>query len=183
MRLFYALIIPRQVKEELFNIISKFQSYIPTSVKWVEEENLHLTFKFIGEVEASQYSDLEERFSLVMQKCRQQKFVLHDIELFPQEGPRLIWVSLKSQTNQFSKASSYFSKILQEGGFKVENKAFTPHITLGRVKRNLIKPDIDIIEQEEISKIEFTIDRIALFSSTLTKKGPQYSILQMYNLR
>ncbi len=182
MRLFYGIQLPEEVKEELSEFIILLQSYIPTGVKWVEKENLHITFQFIGDVKPTQLAELEDDFITSISSCNSQKFMINSAEIFPLKQPRLIWVSLDSANNQLHKATKSLRNLLKNKGFILENKDFIPHITLGRIKSNLIKPQIEFILGAELKKEEFNINEISLFESNLTKRGANYRILKTYNL-
>ncbi len=183
MRLFYGIQLSEEMQDIIFDVILQLKSYIPAGIKWVEKENLHITFQFIGDVKTSQLSDLEDSFLSSISTCKNQNFKFESVQLFPLKQPRLIWIALTSENKQFSKASKSLRNFLKQQGFNLENKDFIPHITLGRIKTNLIKPEIEYILQTDLIKQEFCVNEIALFESNLTKRGAIYRILQTYNLQ
>jgi len=183
MRLFFGIQLADNIREYLSDLILEFQSYIPSGIKWVETENLHITFQFIGEVKPTQLEVVEENFLTSISACERQKFKITGLELFPLSKPRLIWISLSSENRQFAKATKSLRNFLKQAGFNIEDKEMVPHITLGRIKANLIKPQIDFILEKEIEKHDIDINAISLFESNLTKKGAIYRILQTYNLK
>lgn len=182
MRLFYGIQLPETIRERLFDLILDFKSYIPSGVKWVEKENLHITFQFVGDVKPTQLDDLEESFLSSISSCESQSFRVEGLEFFPAKQARLIWLSLNSQNKQFSKAVKRLQNLLKQQGFKLDSKEFIPHITLGRIKSNLMKAQIEFILQNKIELQDIDVNEITLFASNLTKKGPNYRILQTYNL-
>ena len=182
MRLFYGIQLPEEVHEHLFDVMLLLQNYIPSGVKWVEKENLHITFQFIGETKPTQLADLEESFLSSIAPCNEQKYTLDCTELFPLKQPRLIWVRLESENKQFAKATKCLRNLLTSQGFNLENRDLIPHITLGRIKNSLMKPQVEFILQSEIEKQEFIVNQITLFESNLSKRGANYRILNTYNL-
>lgn len=183
MRLFYGIQLPEEIRETLADLILHLQSYIPTGIKWIEKENLHLTFQFIGEVQPTKLADLETCFLSSISSCESTNFKFEAIEVVPLKDPHLIWISLSSDKNDFSQAIKNLRNQLNQDGFNLDNKDFTPHITLGRIKNNLMKPQVDFILNTELNKEEFYINEIALFESNLTKRGAIYRILKTYNLQ
>jgi len=182
MRLFYGIQLSDDIRELLLETILHFQSYIPAGVKWVEPENLHVTYQFVGQVKPTQMADLEESFLTSISSCSEQKFKINALELFPLKEPKLIWVKLDSENKQFSKATKSLRNFLKQQGFNLDNKDFFPHITLGRIKTNLMKAQIEFILQTKLEKCEIDVKEITLFESNLTQKGAHYRVLQTYNL-
>lgn len=182
MRLFYAIDLADSLKEMLYDHILQLQSFIPFGVKWVDKENLHITFQFIGEVKPNQMSDLEDAFLTSIDSCRAQILQIKSLEIFPLDKPKLIWLRLASPNRDLAKATRSLRKFLTKYGFSVKNSDFIPHISLGRIKNNLMKPQIDFILQKQIVKIDIDVSDISLFESNLTKKGPHYRVIQTYNL-
>lgn len=182
MRLFYGINLPTQLKELLFDKILEFQSYIPSGVKWVEKDNLHITFQFIGEVEASQLADLEDILLNSFKHFSKDNLLTQNIELYPNRDARQIWLRLKSENQELANVSKVFRKILKERAFTVDKNEFLPHITLGRIKRTLINAQADFILKNQINNISFPVNELCLFESNLTSKGPHYRIIKTYNL-
>jgi 2'-5' RNA ligase len=182
MRLFYGIQLEEELKDYLFDLILHFQSYIPAGVKWVEKENLHLTFQFVGQVKPNQLAEVEASFKSSITSCNEEKFQLKSVELLPNNQPHLIWISLDSKNEDFADATKKLRYLLKQQGFNLDNNDFRPHITLGRIKNNLMKAQIEFIQKTELEKQEFNVNKITLFESNLTKKGANYRVLKTYNL-
>lgn len=183
MRLFFGFELPDPIKELAESAILYLKSYIPTSVKWVETESLHITFQFVGEVKPTDLADIEEAFVTCIGDCQKQTFTLLNVSCYPLREPKVIWISLAHNDKALNKSVKCFQTKLQQLGYKTDNKDFTAHITLGRIKANLMIPQIDFMLKTEIEQQEFTIDELTLFESNLTKKGAVYRTLQTYNLK
>ncbi len=182
MRLFYSFQLPQDLKESLFETILDLKSYIPFGVNWVDKENLHITFQFVGNIKPHQMADLEEIFLASIENLKKQTFQIENIEVFPLKLPRQIWLSLSNSDKELEKTSTLLRTNLRKIGINLDNFKFLPHITLGRIKSDLIKPQIEYIFLHEIDKNEIHFDKISLIESNLSKKGPQYRILKNYNL-
>ncbi|MCK4420755.1 RNA 2',3'-cyclic phosphodiesterase [candidate division WOR-3 bacterium] len=169
MRLFTAIEIPKESRESIRNL----ENLIDTnaSVKWVEKENLHITLKFLGEVESS--SPIEEILADVGKGVEPFYISLKNLGAFPSESNvRVLWVGVDKGSDVIKDLFRNIEDGLAQLGFQKENKNFTPHITIGRVKKGklLFPSHIDF------SYEPFLADKITLFESTLTPKGPIYTV-------
>lgn len=182
MRIFYSFQLPEELKDSLFEIILDLKSYIPYGVNWVDKENLHITFQFVGDVKPHQMADLEEIFLASINNLKNQIFQIEEIEVFPLKLPRQIWVRLTNHDKGVEKAANLFRTNLRKLAIKVDNFKFIPHITLGRIKTDLIKAQIEYIFRHKIDKDEIRFTEISLMESNLSKKGPHYRIIKNYNL-
>lgn len=175
MRLFIACEIPENVRGDLVT----FQNNIGdehANIKWVEKENLHLTLKFLGEVDDKKADEIKDSINGI--KSRTIGAHVSGFGVFPTESYiRVLWVSLEP-SGELKSLHDAIDERLVGLGFKPE-KRFTSHITLGRVrsvndKGMLISKVNDMkVITGKIGK-RFTIDRFVLKKSTLTPQGPLY---------
>lgn len=151
-------------------------------VKLVEEENLHFTLKFIGEVNEYIIKEIDSRLRKL--SLNQVEINLRGSGCFPSISfPRVVWVGVEEQCYEeiISLANSVLS--LLEGLGK-EGESFTPHLTVARVrsgknKEKLIKL-IETNKDRQFGKLR--ISEIKLKSSILRPSGPVYSDLEVYRL-
>lgn len=147
-------------------------------VKLVEPENIHLTLKFLGEVD-------ESRLEYVKNIVKDEHFEpfamnLHGIGVFPNlRRPRIIWAGI---TNGVESIADIFLKLeskLFKQGFPKENRKFNPHITIGRVRsnRNLNLFGKSLLEYANTPLGEIAVNSIILKKSVLSGRGPIYSNL------
>ncbi|AFS78218.1 2'-5' RNA ligase [Gottschalkia acidurici 9a] len=162
-RVFVAIEFPEDIK----NYLSKIQkSIIEESEKgnFTTKENLHLTLKFIGEVNES---DLEKiKICIDKVALEQNNFQLYFNELgqFPRGNKSIVWVGLES--NEI--LNELYSKLeitLEEIGITREERNFKPHITIGR-QVIFNKKFNQIVEQINIDKLSIPVDKISLMEST-----------------
>lgn len=177
MRCFLAIELGEETKKELI----KIQKHLPEAkMKLVEEENLHLTLKFFGEIEDFQANKIKEILKQI--KFGKFKANLGNIGIFPSSNfIRVVWVSLEP-----SEKIKELHKIIDEmlGNEKMrEDKAFESHITLARIK--FVKDKkifIDEFKKIDIKQIEFEINSFILKESILTEKGPIYKDIEKFDL-
>lgn len=175
MRTFLALPIKEDIRRKLGIFVRSVRGRIKSRVKWVEEENLHFTIFFFGEIDRKQV----ERIGSVIDKKNPdfKKFnvKLKDISFFPDERRvRVIWFGIdegeKGMKLIYSTLYPEFSKFL-----KLKKENFIPHLTIGRAKFGLKEEEVQILKEKRINLPSFTIDKLILFESKLTPKGPIYT--------
>jgi len=181
-RLFIAVKIPfgpslRELAEEL--------KACPGRVKWVEEENFHVTLKFLGEVPEALVDTVDRGIKEAVEGVPSSVVVLRGVGAFPNlRRPRVIWVGMDS-ADVLRELQRRVESSLTKLGFEREKKPFHPHVTLGRVKRleggtNCFEEVSSRWEEEVLGKV--TVDRVYLIESTLTPRGPLYTVIYTYPL-
>jgi 2'-5' RNA ligase len=179
MRLFVAYDLPDNVRKKLV----EFQKQIGESearIKWVEEKNIHLTLKFLGEVEEGKTKEIIKALESV--KFKPFLTSISELGVFPSEKfIRVIWVGLKP----FEPIEDLHERIensLVTLGF-LRDKRFQAHVTLGRVK--FIRDKVSFLSKIKILKVSdisehFALDNFKLKKSVLTPKGPIYEDLRVF---
>jgi len=173
-RCFVSIDIPENVKK----YIEEIQNQLPEFIgKKTEIKNLHLTLKFIGEIN----EDILEKINNQLNKIKFQKINLkiNSIGVFSKKFIRIIWIHLKG-CEEFQKIID--EKISELNSFKKE-KRFMSHLTIGRVKKiKDRKAFLQKIEQIKIPEIDFTVENFKLKESILKPEGPIYRDLAIYSL-
>jgi 2'-5' RNA ligase len=154
-------------------------------IKWVEEQNIHITLKFFGETEEKRIPDINRVLEEVAADINVFSFSLQKLGVFGSSyDPRVVWVGIDPYADLAS-----IMKILREKlsviGFEPDRQNLVPHLTLGRIKflkdKKLFQQIID--QNKKISSQEITVDRFILFESILKKEGPVYLALQSFPFR
>ena len=175
MRLFIATPISRQVETELANIIYQLKN-VAGNIKWVKPENIHLTIKFLGDTDESLVEHLSEIIDETSRETDILEFRISKLGGFPNLiRPRALWAGLDGDHAELERLASSVDKRVYELGYEKETRKFRPHLTLGRVKKPQALPQLaHFIENYKIEAMPFQIDRLTLFKSTLTPRGPIY---------
>ena len=165
--------------EEVIDYIGQLQEQIKRENlfegKFTEPENLHLTLKFLGEIDEGKIEKVRERLSQV-------NFNKFDTRLeytgfFDNRKYGVVWIHLLGCEGLQKKIDTAL-----EGLFDKERR-FMSHLTIARVKRIEDKKKlINYLENLKIEKIEFPIDGFYLQESKLSSQGPSYSVLEEYKL-
>ena len=172
MRAFIAIDLTASIREEISKIIDQLKQ-CEISAKWVKPENIHLTLKFLGNIDEKQAEEVKNIISEVTASFNSLVVNFTEFGFFPNEKrPRVFFVSTDKEGVLKNIAEKLEDK-LERLGFPKEGR-FKSHITLCRFKE---LKNIDCLKREmkEISlKGELAIEEIILFKSTLTSSGPIY---------
>ena len=175
MRTFIAVDMPVEVKAAIGRYIESLRGTL-TNVKWVAPENLHLTVKFLGEVKESVVRDIRNCVSKTASGFSPFMMGLSHMGFFPSsDQPRVIWISSDGGEDQLLDLFQHLENCLEDLGIDRESRTFSPHLTIGRVKRDrhIVVPD----NTPEFEHVSFKVNSLALIRSTLTPEGPVYEKL------
>ncbi|MCR4404904.1 MAG: RNA 2',3'-cyclic phosphodiesterase [Candidatus Acetothermia bacterium] len=138
MRAFFCIELDEGVKAGLDAVIQTLKRdklWRAARVSWVKRENLHVTVKFLGEVDPARVEELRLAAELASAGFRPFPLELDLLGAFPNpQRPRVIWAGCSSPPSQALKLYEQLERELAPLGFPPEGKAYTPHVTLGRVK-------------------------------------------------
>lgn len=176
-RLFIAIDIPENIRRE----IQGMGRSIPYA-RSVPEDQLHLTLKFIGEVENSRLLDICDALNGIDQ--RQFSLRLQGVGTFPPRGtPRVLWVGVAPAINTFTLRNS-IERTLSDIGIPRGKKRYTPHITLARLRNSPVRQLQQFLAGNAFfQSAEFTVESFILYSSRLTSKGAIHTVEAIYPLQ
>ena len=176
MRLFVGIELPKKIKDDLFRV----QKTIPNDivkVNWVAKKNLHITLKFIGEVDESKLEDIVLRLKKINFKKFDLSFNELGFYLYRQE-PKVIRLGFGDDFQLKGLQKSIDEELLD---MVSSDQKFTAHLTLGRIK--LVKKKdkfFDKIGEFEFPREPFSVDSFCLIRSSLTKDGPKYECIETF---
>lgn len=184
LRAFIAVDLSESVRSSLGQVqeVFKRQGF---RIKWVRPANIHLTLKFLGNIEGA---DVEKILGAMAQAAKDRKtisLVTKGIGVFPDSRrPRVIWVGLSGQLEMLQDLQRSLEGHLADLGFPKESRGFKAHLTLGRVKGK-INSDRLKAAMSKFAGFEskpFDVNRIILFKSELRPSGAVYTPLQGVSL-
>jgi 2'-5' RNA ligase len=176
MRLFIATFLNSRLISGNYNIFKKEASQI-IGGKWVEGENLHFTYHFMGSVEDEKVPELKEKLTPFL-TLYDEKLNIHTLKLNPSRNkPKILVSGVFNPTKKIVLIQKDMKKILKDCKVKFELRKFNPHMTLVRIKNTT--PELpDFLEKN--AKYSFGYMKgfsIELVQSTLTNERPIYSVL------
>jgi len=172
MRTFISINISEEIRKE----IKKIQDSLPEFFgKKTELENLHLTLKFLGEIEETKIEGIKEK----LREIKIEKFAteIDEIGVFSEIFIRIVWLHMKDCENLQKQIDNALKNLFEP------EKRFMSHLTIARIKKLKDKEGfLQDLKKIKIEKIKFIVDKFYLMKSELTAEGPRYSVLEEYNL-
>jgi 2'-5' RNA ligase len=183
MRLFVAIDLDGKVIENITSIQKKLASH-DFDLKMVEPENLHLTLKFLGEVQESQVERIENLISETVKGVRTFELSFHGIGYFG-SGSRVnvIWTGVKEGSQNFVNLAKALDRMLSS--IRRDEHDPSPHLTIARVKsgRNAGMLLREVNSLRDVKMGEVPVKEIRLKQSVLTPQGPIYSDVKIFQLK
>lgn len=178
-RAFIAIPLP----ESILSFIRKIQGGVRDygfRARWVRPENIHLTLKFLGDIEKSQTESIGDAMSDTVKTHPPLSLAAKGIGVFPGiKRPRVIWMGLKGDTFPLIELQKKLDSHLHDIGFPKESRPFKGHLTLARIKGHTdSRKLLDAMETfGELESETFAADQIVLFKSDLRPTGAVYTRL------
>lgn len=150
-------------------------------VHWVENQNLHLTLKFLGEIESLEIPGICRQLQQAVAEIESFDLEFHGVGAFPDaSNPRTIWLGVRAGGEAMVALHQRVEGALTEFGFRVEGRRFRPHVTLGRVRDTRHgKRDLEnlINLYDDAPGGISHCDEVVLFASLLEGDGQVYEPL------
>jgi RNA 2',3'-cyclic 3'-phosphodiesterase len=178
-RAFVAIPLPEQCREMLERLQQSLRA-TEAAVRWTAISSIHLTLKFLGEIEPAIVPKLSQSFREATKTSRELQLRIRGLGSFPnQKNPRIVWCSVEGDTEGLSRLQREVENVCAGLGFPAENRPFSPHLTLGRVKskRNL-QPLLDCIKIGSDLECDFEADHYNVYQSALKPQGAVYTVLE-----
>ncbi len=183
LRSFIAIELTDEVKRRLRELQAQFKAGSSAPVKWVEPNNIHLTLKFLGNVAADRIDEIAAAMTEAVRGTSPFKLEVTELGVFP--NPRrvqIVWVGLGGEVEKLANLQQRIESSLKKLGFPPENRRFTPHLTLARLRDRTTPQERErlgqlIAETELETAQSFVVDSVKLMKSQLTPEGPIYTCL------
>lgn len=167
-RLFIAIPLAEEVKDFIRENIA-----LPDNYKITKSENLHITLQFLGDVEDEGVGEIKEALTGAIRDVNSFSLSIDRLGCFKRdEIPSLIYYTGSKGAKELKNMATRLRESLAPLGFK-EKKQFKYHITIARLKYGRGHYRVPRLS----TKIDFKVDRVNLYSSTLTPEGPIYRII------
>ena len=166
-RLFVAIRPPEEVRDLLIDAMDD-----SPELRWVSDDNLHLTLRFVGEVERPLANDIADALGRV----RFDSFALRvtGVGKFEQRNGGALWAAVEPKAPVADLAAK-IDRACQAAGLEPERRTFHPHITLARYRRHSSAAALDYEQRNSgLASEPFAVDRFILFESRLSRHGAHY---------
>ena len=184
-RVFVALDLPQPAKDLLNHTMLRLQETLPGGIRWVRPDGIHLTLKFLGDVDAGMVEPLLGAMGNVATLADHSNFDLEltRLGMFPNvREPRVLWAGVGGDMAALNRLQQSVDEAISGLGFPPERRPFRPHLTLGRVRDQVTAGDRtkigSLVSQATLGETSpWTVEEMHLIRSNLTPAGAIYSSL------
>lgn len=180
-RAFIALDITSKIQKRLDEVIQNLRVELDgLPIRWVPCENIHLTIKFLGDVSESNLDMLTDILNIEASRHSSFEISVGGIGAYPRiTHPRVIWVGVEAPQDLMVLQNG-ISNEMEKMGYAQEKRSYSPHLTLGRVGRNVTGKDLRRISKViESNRVGFLgviqIQEVYLYKSDLKPTGAVYT--------
>ncbi|MFZ0454704.1 MAG: RNA 2',3'-cyclic phosphodiesterase [Ignavibacteriaceae bacterium] len=181
-RLFVALKIPDEIKKKIFELRNEI---LPGwgKYKWEKEDKIHLTLKFIGEVDESKAGQISQSLNFIENyfkfDCRLSRFGF----FFKRGAAKILWIGL-SADNVLYNLVDKINDTLEAISIPKEERKFKSHLTLLRINsQDSYRFPVKVFEEFTIPEIKFSTDEALLIKSELLPETSKYTVIKKYKLK
>lgn len=175
-RTFIAIHLTDEIRQEIERTIG-FLSPRARGVRWVSPENLHLTLRFLGDVEEKRMPEVCEAVSTAAGEVPPFAIRVGDFGAFPGlDRPKVLWIGVEGDTVTLGELQRRVETELVRRGFPEEDRPFSPHLTVGRTVRDR-RASVPVPPAAITPGPEMTVREVFVIKSDLRPEGPVYTPL------
>jgi RNA 2',3'-cyclic 3'-phosphodiesterase len=179
-RLFIAIDISAEACRAAASYIDSLKRAWPDyRISWTKPENLHLTLKFLGDTEEAKIDAVGNALINAVAAVSKFQIEIGETGVFPSpRKPKVLWLGISDISGNLKKATHGIEKNCAEIGFPEDERDFSPHLTIGRVRdprsaREMARAHI----RNEFEPVRFDVSRVVLYESKLGSGGSVYTPL------
>jgi 2'-5' RNA ligase len=181
-RAFIAVELPTEIKAELGKIESVLKSRSATPAKWVNPESIHLTLKFLGDVDAGRITEILDAIKSGVDGIPSFRILLAGLGVFPNPfRTQVVWAGLSGNMSRLEKLQGQIEIEMEKLGFPREKRGFSPHLTLARVRNHATRDEREklgaLVTETPFTGGSINVDSVNLMESQLTRQGALYTRL------
>ncbi len=181
-RTFIALEMNEDVQRYLEGVIRQMAHVLPR-LRWVDPAGIHLTLAFLGELTDEQLTEAMQAAEATAHRMNPFSYRISRVGIFGSpKSSRVLWMGIDEPSGTLTCLHSMLNKELEQRGFDVETRPFSPHLTLARVKAPLTSTEQKSLKEMltkggNVSSKEYAAQSIHVMKSELTRKGATYTSL------
>lgn len=184
MRAFIAVKVPQELKNRIEKVQERLDM-LDIDIKLVEPENLHYNLKFLGELNEEDVNKAKAVMDRIAPQYRAFELHITGLGAFPQTTyARVVWLGAREGAQQLTALTEAIELALVDMGFRREEKAFMPHLTMARISGGQHKTElVNLLKDESNVDIgTMRVHEVTLFKSELTPNGPIYTPIHTVKL-
>jgi len=186
-RAFIAIELPDEVKLALGRLEARLKAGKQSGVKWVDPNSIHLTLQFLGDIPADSIGEITAAIEEASRAVSPFHLEVKDLGVFPNlKRVQVVWVGISGEIDKLGQLQKGIESNLEQLGFAPETRPFTPHLTLGRVQRQ-----VSFEEQQKLGQLiagtrfeagAIEVTAVNLMRSELTRAGAIHSLINLVKL-
>ncbi len=184
-RTFIALEMNENLQRHLEQVIHNGTQALP-NIRWVNPQGIHLTLAFLGELDDVQLADATQATQTAAQQVKAFSYQLTRLGIFGAfHHPRVLWMGINETSGALNTLQRILHQQLEQRGFKLDKRPFSPHLTLARAKAPLSLPEQQHLQQllegkqaDTTSTEIYSVRHIDVMKSELSRAGANYTSLQ-----
>ncbi len=186
MRAFIAINLSDEIRRAIARLQEALRGKTPSAgLRWVEPERIHLTVKFLGEIDEARIGDVSEALGRLTGPLRPFDVRVEGIGAFGERGPvRVVWVGVEDSGGGLGRCHACCEDAMAGLGFPREERPFSAHLTLARNKKptntQAIRAALAGYDRFEAGRLR--ADHLTFYESNLTPEGPVYRVLSVHAL-
>ena len=183
LRLFVAVELSDEVKRSLGRVQRSLAQF-DQAVRWVKPEQIHLTLKFLGDTADNRVPELHTAIEQAVTDIEPFDFTTAGTGCFPPRGQvRVVWIGLEEASGVLLTCQQRIDEALADVGVEPEDRPFTPHLTLGRVKFDKTSGRLrEAVTVMKVPSVGQSVESVTLMMSELTPKGAIHTPLATHPL-
>jgi RNA 2',3'-cyclic 3'-phosphodiesterase len=184
-RVFCAVELPDEIRARAAEHTAELRSLAPdVRAGWERPEKLHLTLKFLGEIEEARVRLLDAAAQRAARRVQPFELRIEGAGAFPPRGPaRVLWLGLRDETGALAQLQNHLEEECAREGFSREARPFNPHITIARLRSPAGARRLATLHEEKgFAPMRFSVDRIVVIRSELGPGGSRYTELSRHSL-
>ncbi len=184
LRLFVAVTLPAEIRDQLAEVQGRLRA-AQADVGWVRPENIHLTLKFLGEIDRKRVDRIRAALAEAAASAAPFVLTLSGVGTFGGSLPRVVWVGVTEGAPRLADLARRVEVGLGRAGVPKERREFSGHLTLGRVRspRNVERLRAALAAEPATPIGTVRVGEFVLMQSQLQPGGSIYTALQRYGLR
>jgi 2'-5' RNA ligase len=184
-RTFLAIEIPKEILDQFERLHYRLDRSLTGVVRWAKPGSIHLTLKFFGNITERDIRNIDDALKAKAPALAPIPIAVGTMGVFPNlSRPRVLWVGLTTGLKELTATQAEIEAALEAAGFAREERAYRPHLTIGRMKadRKIDGLDKAIESNKDFAAGSFTAKEMILFRSDLKPTGPVYTALAKFKL-
>lgn len=184
-RIFIAIDISEEAKAGIAKLTGELKADFPqVRVSWEKPEKIHLTLKFLGDIDESRLADLKEAVKETAREFAAFPVRVENTGCFPSpKKARILWLGMEDETGSLPKLQEKLEQEAAKIGFAKEARPFKAHLTVARLRepqrsRELVEKFL----QTHFEPVSFEVSEIVIYESKLQPAGSVYSVVEKRKL-